>query len=136
MSHLTSEEANRLAGNFLTFAPTIGDYRFTNWRNLSSKEKDELGTLQDRLLDHGENILALSVSLKMHEVSESLQSIQRITDKVKTSLKKMEDIQKVIDIASAAVTLASAIVIRDMKAIQAGIGELVSTVKENGTAHL
>jgi ribosomal protein S8 len=103
---------------------------------LSSKEKDELGSLQDRLLDHGENILALSVSLKMHEVSESLKSIQRITDKVKTSLKKMEDIQKVIDIASAAVTLASAIVIRDMKAIQAGIGGLVSTVKENGTAHL
>ena len=130
MSHLTSEEANGLADNFIALARSVGDYRFANWKDLSSKEKEQLGNLQDSLLDQGEKILAFSVSLKMEEVSESLNNIQIITGKIQRTMRKLDDIQKVINIAAAALTLGSAILTKDVKAIGQRIDELVSTTKE------
>ena len=130
MSHLTSEEANRLANNFLALARSVGDYRFANWKDLSSKEKEQLGNLQDSLLDQGEKILAFSVSLKMEEVSESLNNIQIITGKIQRTMRKLEDIQKVINIAAAAVSLGTAILTKDVKAIGQEINGLANTAKE------
>ncbi|HEX8277118.1 MAG TPA: hypothetical protein VF540_00425 [Segetibacter sp.] len=131
MRHLTSEEANLLANNFLALARAAGDYRFANWKNLSGTEKEELGNLQDCLLDQGEKILAQSVSLVMDEVAQSLNSIQIITNKIKDALQQLKDLQKVINIGAAAVTLGSAILTKDLTAIGEGIAGLATTVKES-----
>ncbi|HEX8357146.1 MAG TPA: hypothetical protein VF610_07040 [Segetibacter sp.] len=130
MGNVTSAEANQLANDFLALAKAVADYRFTNWSSLSKKEKTELGNLQDRLLDQGEKILALSVELVMAEAGDALRSITTLTNKIESTLSKLKDVQKVINIAAAFVTVGSAIIKKDMKAMGEGMGELAKNMKQ------
>jgi hypothetical protein len=67
----------------------------------------------------------------MDEVAQSLNSIQIITNKIKDALQQLKDLQKVINIGAAAVTLGSAILTKDLTAIGEGIAGLATTVKES-----
>jgi hypothetical protein len=129
MGKLTSEQANQLSNNFLGLAQAVGDYRFQNWNTLSKKENQHLASFQWSLLNHGEDILAFSTVLVLDEVSESLATIQSLTDKIQNTITRLEDIQKVINIAAAAVTLGAAIVSKDTKAISESLKTLVEAAK-------
>jgi hypothetical protein len=130
MGKLSSEEANQLSNNFLGLAQAVGDYRFQNWNNLSIKDNQKLASFQWSLLNNGEDILVFSTQLVFEEVSESLQTIQSLTDKIKHSITKLENIQKAINIAASAVTLGAAIVSKDPKAITAGLKGFVEATKK------
>ncbi len=132
MQQLTSEQANQLSNNFLGLAQAVGDYRFENWKNLSEEENKQIANFQWSLLNYAEDILAFSVTLVMEEVAESLNKIRSVTEDIKSTLHKLKNIQKVINIAAASVTLGAAIISKDTKAIGEGIKKIVecATAKE------
>jgi hypothetical protein len=131
MSKLTSEEANQLSNNFLGLAQAVGDYRFKNWNSLSTNDNQKLASFQWSLLNHGEDILAFSTQLVFEEVSESLQTIQSLTEKIQHTIIKLENIQKVINLATSAVTLGAAIISKDPKAITAGLNSFIQVAKKD-----
>lgn len=129
MDSLTSEQANQLSNNFLGIAQAVGDYRFDNWKNLSEEENKQIGAFQWSLLNYAEDILAFSATLVLDEVSESLNKIQTVTEEIQHTLRKLKNIQKVINIAGASITLGAAIISKDKKAIGEAITHIVECVK-------
>ncbi len=129
MAQLTSDEANQLSNNFLGLAQAVGDYRFQNWNSLTKEENEQLSSFQWSLLNNGEDILTFSTTLIMDEVSDTLNAIQSLTNNINQTLHKLQNIQKVINIAGSAVTLGAAIIGKDPKAIAAAIAGLVQTAK-------
>ena len=85
MARLTSQQAYELASNFLGLAQAIGDFRFDNWNSLTKAQNRKLGNFQWSILNHGEDILALSTVLVMDDVQDSLNNIKEITDEIKNS---------------------------------------------------
>ena len=121
MATLTAQQAKFLSNNFLGLAQAIGDYRFDNWNMLSKAENKKLGDLQWLILSYGEDILALSTSLVMDEVQDSLAQINNVTLEIKETIKSLNQLQKAINVAASIVSLGGAIVSKNPKAIVAGI---------------
>lgn len=117
MANLTSKQANELAGNFLGLAQAIGDFRFSNWKELPKEDNQRLGSLQWSILNYGEDILAFSTILVMDEVKVSLEKIRDISTDIKENINSIKNIQKGINIAAAIVTLGAAIISQNARSV-------------------
>lgn len=128
MEKLTAQQASDLGKTFLGLAQSIGDFRYGNWDNLSKLQNEKLGSLQWSILNSAEDIFALSATLVMDDVKRDLAEIQGVTKKINKTLKILRDIQKGIDIATAIVTLAAAIISKNPQAIVGALDGLVNVV--------
>lgn len=124
MANLTSKQANELAGSFLGLAQAIGDFRFSNWKDLTKEDNQKLGSLQWSILNYGEDILAFSTILVMDEVKVSLQKIKDISNDIKENINSIKNIQKGINIAAAIVTLGAAIISKNVRSVTDAIDGL------------
>ncbi len=127
MARLTSQQAYELASNFLGLAQAIGDFRFDNWNSLTKTQNRKLGNFQWSILNHGEDILALSTVLVMDDVQDSLNNIKEITDEIKNSIESLENVQKAINVAASIVTLGAAIISKNPQSIIDSIQGLAET---------
>jgi len=124
MAKLTSKQANELAGNFLGLAQAIGDFRFSNWKELPKEDNQRLGNLQWSILNYGEDILAFSTMLVMDEVKVSLEKIRDISKDIKDNINSIKNIQKGINIAASIVTLGAAIISKNARSVTDAIDGL------------
>ena len=134
MATLTSEQANELANNFLGLSQAIGDFRYKYWNTLSTPENQKLGSLQWSILSYGEDILAFSTILVMNEAEASLKEMNQITSQIESTILKLKLVQKVIDVATAIVTLGEAILAKDTQSIGTSIDTIFDTWSEEETA--
>ena len=129
MANLTSKQANELAGCFLGMAQAIGDFRYTNWKELPKEDNQRLGNLQWSIMNYGEDILAFSTILVMDEVKASLEKISEISKVIKDNINSIKNIQKGINIAAAIVTLGAAIISKNARSVTGAIDGLVTEWK-------
>ena len=129
MPTLTAQQASDLSNNFLGLAQAIGDFRYDNWTTLSKNDNQNLGNLQWSILNYGEDILAMSVTLVMADVDGSLAQISSITQQIKGTISTLQQAQKAINVAASIVTLGGAIVSKNPKAIAGGIQGVVGAWK-------
>ena len=123
---LTADQANELALWFSDLADAIGDYRTLNWNNLSEGQRQELGTAEDDLRNASTDLVELALRLRLEELNSTLARIKGATDQMKSAIKHLQNVQRAIRIATAAVTLAGAIVSMDPAAIAEGISGAIS----------
>ena len=128
MPKLNATQASELARHFLALAQSIGDYRFRNWQKLTKKQNQQLGDFHWSVLNFGEEMLALSTSLVMDDVKNSLDRIGELTVKVERTLGGLAKIQSIINCAAAIVILGGAIMGKDPFAIQKAIDNLAGEV--------
>ena len=125
---MTAAQASELAKHFLSLAQSIGDYRFRNWKKLSKKDNQQLGSFQWSVLNFGEDMLAMSTTLVLPEVKNSLTTIEGLTAKVEKTLAGLGKIQHIIQCAAAIVILGGAIMGKDPVAIGKAIQNLADEV--------
>ncbi len=130
MAKLTAQQANILANNFLGLAQAIGDYRYENWATLSKGDNQKLGTLQRAILNYGEDVLALSTVLVMNDVADSLNRVNDITAQIKSTIQKLKNIQKVINVATAIVSFGAAIISKDPQTISTTLDGIFDAWKQ------
>jgi lipid II:glycine glycyltransferase (peptidoglycan interpeptide bridge formation enzyme) len=144
MAIITSDEARDLSDNFYELAKETGDFRHDNLNILSASDKQKLDDSISSMLDYGQNMLVLSTILVKDEVKESLEQINKITSEIKGNIKKLQNIQKGIDLTTAIVTLGIAIISNNPKSVISalkGLGTSWEEVKkdipnENATVNL
>lgn len=130
MANLTSTQANKLSDDFFILSRAIADFRYEHWDRLTLDENKKLSETQGAILRFGEDILALSTTLVMNEVTESLAKISAITGEINGTIKTLTSIQKGLNAAAAILVLGAAIVKRDPMAIGDSIRDLFVTWKE------
>lgn len=129
MSKLTSAQANALANDFLGLAQAIGDFRYDNWNEMSKPQNQQLGKLQWSILNYGEDILALSTALVMNDVQTSLDQINDVTLEIRSTIQKLQNVQKVINVAAAIITFGGAVISKDPSAIKTGLQGVIESWK-------
>lgn len=117
MANLTAAQAGQLADYFHQLAQFTGDYIQANKEGLTDDKRNALYDLQFKLLKHSGEINAQAATLVVEEAEQSLEAMDAITAEVKATLKKLADIQKVINIATSLVNLGTAILSKDPRAI-------------------
>lgn len=129
MAKLTSAQANALANDFLGLAQAIGNFRYDNWNEMSKTQNQQLGKLQWSILNYGEDILSLSTVLVMDDVQASLDKINDITLEIRSTIQKLQNVQKVINVAAAIISFGGAVISKDPSAIKTGLQGVIECWK-------
>jgi hypothetical protein len=125
MGNLTEEQANDLANNFLVLAEETGKFRINKKNKLTPLENQKLADWQWQIINFGEDFIALSVTLVMEDVQNSLAKIDQITVQIKGTIQTLKDIQKGIGIVAATVSLGTSILSKQPLAIADSIAGLI-----------
>jgi len=129
MPKLTSDQAFVLAQAFHDLSVEIGNFRFRVHQDLTPAQRQRLQDQQFDVLNTSSQLNALSISLALDDLQETLDDISAATTRMNKAIKKLKDIQKVIAIATAAVTLGGAIISMNPGAITAALGGVATAVK-------
>lgn len=127
MATLTAQQASDLANDFLGLAQAVGDFRYTHWNTLTSEENKQLSKLQWSILNYGEDISALSTTLVLDDVSDTLARLDQITTEIRESVNKLANVQKAINLAAIIVALGGAVISKRPQAILDHLDELSNT---------
>ena len=129
MAKLTVKQANELANNFLGLAQSIGDYRYQN--KLPRLQNQKIKDLHWSVLNFADDLYTLSATLMMDDVEQSLSTIGSITKELQAAYKKLQNVQKAINVAASIVTLGSSILSKNPQAIKESLSILVSVWKSS-----
>ena len=130
---LTSDQALDLSQQFQGLSVSLGDFRFSHWIALSPAQRHAIGSSEWSLLNASSDMITAAVGLALDESECGFQSLQDSTNKAKAAIQTLEAIQTVIDIATAAVGLAGAIISKDPGAIAKCVAAVYAEVKGSGT---
>ena len=129
MPRILSAQMTELGDDFLALAQAVGNYRMENRPMLSKSQNLQIKDLHWTLLSYADDFYTGSVKLVMDEIQSSLARIREISININKTIKKLQNFQKAIDIAAAAVTLASAIFSKNPVAINKAIEAFEKSIK-------
>ena len=124
MTQITSEDALDLAKLFKESAVGLGQFQLDHWNNLSEGQRRDLTDQEYTLLDHSQNLVTYAVGVMLDEAQASLDDIREATVKANQAIQTVTNIKKVMEIATALITLGAAI----YSANPSGIATAVSAV--------
>ncbi len=124
MAQLTAEQANALANDFLAMAQAIGDYRYNYFNTLTDDQKQRIKDLHWTLLNYADDLYTQSAILVMNNVKDALTQITTISTEIRKSYQALQNVQKAIDVATAAATLGAAFMSKSPQAVAKALQEL------------
>lgn len=109
MAQLTPQQLRQIKLALQKSAQELIQYQAEHDTELSDKEFDKLGDNIRDLTDRSRSISAQSIQGAADEIAESVQKIQEATNKVNQAIKTITNIRRGIRIATALVSLGTAI---------------------------
>jgi hypothetical protein len=130
---LTSEEAFELSRRFRELSVELGNFRFSNWKELSAAQRRTIEDWEWSLLNASSDMITTAVGIVLDETELSFQALQESTNKAKRAIRTLKTVRKVIKVATVAVGLAAAIVAKDPGAIAKNAKALIDVATEADT---
>lgn len=128
---LTAGDAKDLAQWFREMSVALGNYRFSNWNDLSEKDRAIIEDMEWTLLNYSSDFITHAVGLILDDANGSLKNIQQATSNAKKAIANIKTAKKVIVMSTAVIGLGAAIVTKNPDVIVAAIGNVVKTVDES-----
>ncbi len=126
---LTSDQAFELSVQLRDISVAVGDILRALWNTLSEQERVDLENKEWSLLNASSDVRTAAVGLVLDETQLNFTQLVSSTASAKLALATLNQIRKALDIATAAVELAAAIVSRDFEAIAKKTVALAQVVK-------
>ena len=114
---VTSAEAFALSQWFRDLSIELGNYRTKEWNNLSESQRQSFEDAEWKLLNAANEFTTAAVGLTLDESEASLGKLKECTEQAKEAVKTLQTVRKAINVATAAVGLAAAILSKDLGAI-------------------
>jgi HPt (histidine-containing phosphotransfer) domain-containing protein len=132
MTKITSQDAIDLAKQFKEAAVAVGDFQLQNWDNLSKDDRRSLTDVEYTLLDYSQDLVTYAVGKALDDAQASLAQIKDATARANRVVKTVNDVKKVIGIATALVTLGAAIYTGNVGGIVTALKGVYDAAKPNG----
>jgi hypothetical protein len=129
MPELTQDEARQLAQEFFEVSKNVGDFRFDHFDRLTPQQNVALQNLQHQLSTQSNQLTALAISIGLDDLEPTLDRIQEVTDGVNQAVTTLNDIRKVISIATTFVSLGAAIASGSPSTIASAIQDTVQSLQ-------
>ena len=129
MAKTTVEEARELAELFRDLSVQLGDYRFSNWATLPSGERKNIEDAEWSLLNASSDFTTIAVGIELENLESDLKKIERATNKARRAIKIATTVKNVLKVATAAISLAGAIMSKNPESILTAAKDLFETSK-------
>jgi hypothetical protein len=130
MAQLNADQAFELAKGFHDLSVAIGNFRFSQGDALTDDQQKQLEDLQFDVLNDSTKFNGMSISLELDDLQGTLDQIKDATDKMQNAIQHLKDVGKIINIATAGVTLGAAVVSMNPGAVFSAIGGAITAVNE------
>jgi hypothetical protein len=130
MSRLTAKHLTELGDLFLKIAQAVGDYRISNSSAISKTDNVKIRELHRNLLDYSDNFYTNAAKLVLEDVESSMNKLKNITTDITKVYKRLKSIDKAIDIAAAATSLAAAVFSKNITIINNAVNKLADSIKK------
>jgi hypothetical protein len=130
MPTLTAEQSFQLAQNYSAIAHETDLYRFRNFDSLSAAER---ATLEDRarsMRNFSSEFVAISITLDLDDLEGTLNNIEDATTRMRRAIERLRKIGNVINVLTAGITLAGAIIPGSPVAVLSALEMVVISVNE------
>jgi hypothetical protein len=108
MSTLTQDQARALAEDFFEISKAVGDYRFRHFDDLTPDQLNALHSLQQQLSNQSNHFTAVAIQITLDDLQPTLDKINQITGQVNQAITTLNNIRRVITIATSIVSLGAA----------------------------
>ncbi len=123
MPKLTAAQTFELARQFNEVAQKLGAYRFANWSKLTPGQRTNLENQEWTIRNYSSDFVALSIKLDVADVAQTLTGIKRGTDRMKAAVKNLEQIAKIIKVATIMISIGAAVTTGNPTVIAAAVSE-------------
>ena len=126
---LKASEAFDLSKEFRDLAVSLGNYRFSKWKDLTPTQRRDLEDEEWSLLNSSSDMTTKAIGLALDESEINVKDIKKSVSTAKRAIKKLKKASKVINLATAAVGLAAAVVSKDPGAIAKNAQSVLKATK-------
>ena len=126
MAILTANQAYELAENLLRITNALGKYRYENIETLTNKESLKIKELHRKQLEEITELYTKAAVLSLDDTESALKKIEAVTKDTTELYSTLSSVQNVLDRATSVLSLTTAIVSFDLKAINNEIENLVT----------
>lgn len=127
---ITSDQAFDLARRLRSASVALGDYRFELWDDLTRKRRERIEELEWDLMLEAMKVTTAAVGLALDEADTSLTQVRAATAKAKSAIKTLDDVRRVIAVATALVGLAAAVAAKDPGAVAKNVKKVFDVATE------
>jgi hypothetical protein len=126
MDQITTDQLNALAQQFLAMGNALAAFR-ENAQGISPGDESNLEQLSDTLLDNAGQLVTMAAIASGEEAASAVNNLSKINDQITQSIQHLTDVQKAIDIATAALKVVVSVVSMKPGDIINSVGGLAST---------
>lgn len=102
-NQLSPEDVYELSKSFHDLSCTVGNFRYSNWHNLTQEQRTDLEAKQWTLFNTSSDLNAQSVVLKIKLLDSDLAILKTCTTAMQESEEKIKSVKKAISVATKAV---------------------------------
>jgi hypothetical protein len=131
MPNLTPDQLNTIAERLLAISDAIDDYLDSPPAPLLSSQETSLTALRNKLNANAEIIANTALTAALDDAADAVSNLNKITAHIDTDIQHLTDVQKIIDLAGAALNLTVAIIGFETNpgAIPGAVSGLVDAIK-------
>lgn len=126
MATLTAQQVKELSRHFFSVAQSLTQFREAHWDELTKAEHQRLSRLQWSVYNSSDDLLALSASMALDEVQETLRQINEATQQANQAIEATGNVDRVIGIATRVMQLGGAVVSQSPLAIISALADLTN----------
>jgi hypothetical protein len=128
MPKLTSDQIFQLALSYSKFAHELDVHRFNEFDNLTAAQRQTLENNARLIRNFSSSFNGLSLKLALDDLQPTLDHITEASQKMREALKKLSNINKVLNFAATLISLGAAIVTGNIQGIIGGVDELITAL--------
>jgi len=126
---ISKDQARELAKTFRDVSNQLGDFRFRNWGNLSTAQRQRIEDAEWTLLNYSSDLITTAVGIALNDMQADLKAISDATTKARRVIATIDTIKDVLKVTAALIVLGGAIASQNPSAIASAAGDLLSTAK-------
>ena len=129
MPTLNQDQARAIAEDFFEVSKGVGDFRFAHFDLLSADQKAALQSLQQQLSNESIHFTAVAIQLALDDLQPTLERISNVTQDVNNAVSQINDVRRIITIATTFVTLGAAIASGSPGTIVSAVGDVATALQ-------
>lgn len=128
MPNITSDQALQIARTFSGFASTVQNYRFDHFDDLSDLQEANLRNVENSLRTISDNYIDKGINMVLDNIQGALDGLGQVTKLVNTDVKKLDDVNKALQVITVLVQLGAAFATGNPVGIASAIGSSISAL--------
>lgn len=121
---ISKDQARELAKTFRDLSNQLGDFRFKNWSNLSTGQRQSIEDAEWTLLNYSSDFITTAVGIILNDMQADLKAISDATAKAKKVIATSDSVRDILKVTAALIVFGGAVASQNPSSIASAAREI------------